>query len=81
MTETSTGQDKLKVCCPGLHGRPNGPSDRTSTGVKIADNDAGFVLTPDGKRYYIAVFVSDSQEDDPTNASIISRISQSYTIL
>ena len=33
------------------------------------------VLTPDGKRYYIAVFVSDSQEDDPTNASIIAPIS------
>ena len=77
MTETSTGQDKLKGLLPPdcTVGHKTGSSDRTSTGVKIADNDAGFVLTPDGKRYYIAVFVSDSQEDDPTNASIIARIS------
>ena len=43
--------------------------------MKIADNDAGFVLLPDGRRYYIAVFVSDSYETDAVNAAIIAAVS------
>ena len=49
--------------------------DAYEDAVKRMPKNDSFVLTPDGKRYYIAVFVSDSQEDDPTNASIIARIS------
>ena len=44
--------------------------------MKIADNDAGFVLLPDGRRYYITVFVIHSMENDSVNAQIIADISQ-----
>jgi len=78
MLETSTGTDKLKGLLPGTIavGHKTGSSDRDANGKKIADNDMGFVLLPNGKRYSIAVFVMDSMEDDKTNASIIARISK-----
>ena len=38
----------------------------------MADNDAGIVIMPGGKKYYIAVFVTDSSETDEENAAIIT---------
>ena len=78
MIETSTGQNKLAGMLPpeAVIGHKTGSSDRDDNGMKIADNDAGFVRLPNGKTYYIAVFVMDSQETDQANASIIARISK-----
>lgn len=78
MIETSTGANKLKAGLPAdvTLGHKTGSSDRNAKGLKIADNDLGFVLLPNGKHYSIAVFVTDSYEDDTTNAAIIARISQ-----
>ena len=42
----------------------------------MADNDAGIVIMPGGKKYYIAVFVTDSSETDEENAAIIAHISR-----
>ena len=53
-----------------------GSSDRNLKGVKMADNDAGVVIMPGGKKYYIAVFVTDSSETDEENAAIIAHISR-----
>ena len=39
-------------------------------------NDAGLVILPDGRKYYIAAFVMDSYETDEDNANIIARISR-----
>ena len=75
---TSTGTDKIKGGLPSgvIMGHKTGSSSRTARGIKIADNDLAFVQLPDGKRYTIAVFVMDADEDDKTIAGIISRISR-----
>lgn len=78
LIQTSTGSNKLKGLLPKevRVGHKTGSSNRTREGVKIADNDAGFVCLPNGETYYIAVFVMDSQETDETNAAIIARVSK-----
>lgn len=75
---TTTGTDKLRGFLPAetVVGHKTGSSDRNAKGMKIADNDLGFVLLPNGKYYTIAVFIMDSMEDDKTNAAIIARISK-----
>lgn len=84
MIETSTGMNKLRAGLPDavILGHKTGSSMRTKEGVRLADNDAGFVRLPNGKQYYIAVFVMNSLEDDQTNAAIIAEISRKvYEIL
>lgn len=78
MVETSTGANKIKGLLPAeaVVGHKTGSSDRDRQGMKMADNDAGVVLLPDGRKYYIAVFVADSYETDEGNAEIIARISR-----
>lgn len=78
MLETTTGADKLKGLLPPDTpvGHKTGSSDRNKAGLKMADNDLGFVLLPNGKHYTIAVFIMDSMEDDKTNASVIARIAK-----
>ena len=78
MTETATGSNKLKGLLPSntVVGHKTGSSDRNLKGVKMADNDAGIVIMPGGKKYYIAVFVTDSSETDEENAAIIAHISR-----
>lgn len=78
MLETATGADKLKAGLPPQTplGHKTGSSSRLPDGLKIADNDAGFVRLPDGSFYYIAVFVSDSRLSDAENAAIIAAISR-----
>lgn len=77
LIDTETGEDKLRGKLPRqvVVGHKTGSSDRNPDGMKLADNDVGFVALPDGSYYYIAVFVSDSYETDEVNASIISSIS------
>lgn len=78
LIETSTGMNKLRAGLPAevVLGHKTGSSMRTEAGVRIADNDAGFVRLPEGKQYYISVFVMNSLEDDATNAAIIADISR-----
>ena len=79
MIATSTGSDKLKGLLPAetIIGHKTGSSDRDSTGMKAGDNDMGFVYLPHGGDHYtIAVFITDSMEDDKTNAAIIAQISK-----
>ena len=54
----------------------SGLSGRNEAGVMIADNDIAIVQLPDGRYYSLAVFVSDSREDDETNVGIITDISK-----
>lgn len=77
MTGTVTGADKLKAGLPRgtVFGHKTGSSSRTAEGVKIADNDAGFVILPDGRTYYIAVMISDSRMSDRENAALAAEIS------
>ncbi len=78
MIDTTTGPDKLKALLPKevIVGHKTGSSFRSKEGLKVADNDIGFVYLPNGKQYSIAVFVMNSMEDDKTNASIIAEISK-----
>ena len=79
MIATSTGSDKLKGLLPAetIIGHKTGSSDRDSTGMQAGDNDMGFVYLPHGGDHYtIAVFITDSMEDDKTNAAIIAKISK-----
>lgn len=78
MTDTETGANKLKGLLPAqiAVGHKTGSSDRNANGMKAADNDAGAVILPDGRKYYIAAFVTDSYETDAGNADIIARISR-----
>lgn len=75
---TTTGANKLKAGLPAgtVIGHKTGSSDRTADGIRIADNDAGYVVLPDGRRYCIAVFVTESEENDAVNAAIAASVSQ-----
>lgn len=79
MTESETGKDKLRAGLPKkkvLLAHKTGSSDRNEFGIKIGDNDMGFVVLPDGQYYTIAVFVMNSHETDEANARLISDISR-----
>lgn len=78
MLKTETGENKVKAGLPEntkfFH--KTGSGSRTSNGIKIADNDAGYVLLPNGDIYYIAILIKDSPLSDEENAKIISDISK-----
>lgn len=78
LENSATGPDKLRAGLPeGVRlGHKTGSSDRTPEGVWIADNDAGYVILPDGRSYCIAVFVTDSREERAANAAVIAAISR-----
>lgn len=67
----ATGADKLRAGLPDgtTLGHKTGNSDRID-GRRIADNDAGYFLLPDGRSCCIAVLATDSGEEDATNAGI-----------
>ncbi len=73
-----TGQDKLKagLLKDVILGHKTGMSSRKPDGVRIAENDAGFVILPNGETYYIAVFVTESKMADKENTALIAQISK-----
>lgn len=79
MVECQTGKKRLPryLTDQGITiGHKTGSSDKNEKGQRIATNDIGFVILPNGHRYSIAVFVKDSEEDDPTNEQVIADISR-----
>lgn len=78
MIRTVTGKDKLKAGLPKgtVLGHKTGMSSRKPDGVRIAENDAGFVILPSKDVYYIAVFVQESVMTDDKNTALISEISK-----
>lgn len=78
LSDSKHGDEKLKAGLPKnvLIGHKTGSSGRNEFGYKIADNDMGFVVLPNGQYYTIAVFVMNSQETDKANAAIIAKISK-----
>lgn len=77
LIKTQTGNDKLKAGLPAnvTLGHKTGSSSRTKDGIKIGDNDAGFVTLGNGKTYYITVLVANSKLSDRENAALIAKIS------
>ena len=78
LIETSTGLDKIKGLLPSevVVAHKTGMSSRNDLGLKAADNDIAIVFLPNGKSFSIAVLITNSTEDNKTNAQIIAEISK-----
>ncbi|MEI8135316.1 MAG: class A beta-lactamase, subclass A2 [bacterium] len=78
MTQSHNDPDRLKAGLPAdaILAHKTGTSGRNRNGMKAAHNDIGIVTLPNGKRYAIAVFVSNSHERDEENSKIIADISK-----
>jgi len=79
MRETSTGPKRLKGQLPEgtIVAHKTGYSGaHKATGVYAAVNDIGIVSLPNGKYFYISVFVTESNEDFDTNERIIADIAK-----
>lgn len=78
LCETTTGADKLRAGLPEgtTIGHKTGSSDRNARGVKIADNDLGYVELSDGSGYAICVYVSETTLSDRESAALIAAVSR-----
>jgi beta-lactamase class A len=77
MFETSTGPKRIKGLLPPgtVVAHKTGSSGKNSMGITAAVNDIGIVELPDGTHFAIAVFVSNSSENEEVNERIIAEIS------
>jgi beta-lactamase class A len=78
MKETKTGEARLKGQLPKntIVAHKTGSSGVNKEGLTAAVNDIGIVFLPNGKYYFISVFVTDSKENADTNEKIIADISR-----
>lgn len=78
MRETSTGMKRIKGMLPEgtVVAHKTGSSGRDENGIATATNDIGIVWLPDGRFFYISVFVADSKETDEMNERIIADLSK-----
>ena len=78
MVETSTGPDRIKGLLPEgtIVGHKAGTSGTDENGITAAFNDIGIVKLPNGGSFAIVIFISNSKEDDDTNAKAIAEISK-----
>lgn len=78
MKGTQTGIKRLKGGLPEgtVVAHKTGSSGANKAGLTAAVNDIGIVFLPDGRHYFISVFVTDSREDAAANEKIIADISK-----
>lgn len=78
MIATETGNKKIRYLLPKnvKVGDKTGSSDRLKNNIKIADNDSGFIVLPNGEVYFLSIFIYNSKESDEENARIIAEISK-----
>ena len=77
MTEAVTGLGRLRAGLPpGTVLAHKTGSSGTHEGLTAATNDIGLVTLPDGRRFAIAVFVTDSRADEQTREGVIARIAR-----
>ena len=78
MTETTTGPKRLKGLLPEgtVVAHKTGSSDTNNEGMTYAVNDIGIVVLPDGRKYSIVVFVTNSYESYDDSEKIIADISK-----
>ena len=76
MVKTSTGPGRLKGLLPesAIVAHKTGSSGENENGLAAATNDVGIITLPNGKHFYITVFVSDSKADEKTRDNIIAEI-------
>ena len=75
MAASTPGAKRLKGQLPGgtVVAHKTG-TDATRNGVTAATNDIGIITLPDGRHLAIAVFVKDSNADEPTREGTIAKI-------
>ena len=78
MTETSTGQKRIKGLLPaGTNvAHKTGTSGTNDKNVTSAINDAGIVTLPNGKKFAVVVFVSNSIDNTEISEKIIAKITK-----
>lgn len=79
MRETSTGNNRLKGQLPEgtVIAHKTGTSGVNKlSGITAAVNDIGVVFLPNGRHFFISVFVTDSKEADAANEKIIADIAK-----
>ncbi len=79
MRETSTGANRLKGQLPEgtvVAHKTGFSGTNKQTGVTAAVNDIGIVFLPNGKHFFISVFVTDSKEDTEANERLIAEIAK-----
>ena len=78
MTETTTGPNRIKGLLPeGTSvAHKTGTSGTNDKGVTAAINDAGIVTLPNGKKFALVVFVSNSSEKPAEMEKTIARIAK-----
>jgi beta-lactamase class A len=78
MVETTTGPNKLKGKLPkeAIVAHKTGYSGANKEGMVGATNDIGIVILPNGKKFAIALFVSDSMENEKANDGIMAEVAK-----
>ncbi len=78
MKETETGENRLKGQLPKgtIVAHKTGSSGANKEGLTAALNDIGIVFLPNGKHFFISVFVTNSKENATTNEKIIADIAK-----
>lgn len=78
MRETETGQHRIKGLLPEntIVAHKTGSSGANKEGLTAAVNDIGIVFLPNGKHFFISVFVTNSKENAETNEKIIADITK-----
>lgn len=78
LTETNNPADRIKGRLPEgtVVAHKTGTMSTDSTGLCPAFNDAGIVYLPDGKPFFIAVFLSDSKAAPEKNAEHIALLTK-----
>lgn len=78
MAETTTGINKIKGKLPkeAIVAHKTGYSGANKEGIVGATNDIGIVILPNGKKFAIALFVSDSMENEKTNDGIMADVAK-----
>ncbi|NJK97001.1 MAG: class A beta-lactamase, subclass A2 [Bacteroidales bacterium] len=77
MKATETGKRRIKGQLPdGTIVAHKTGSSGTNNGITEAVNDIGIVFLPDGKYFFISVFITNSKEDEATNEKIIADIAK-----
>lgn len=78
MKQTKTGPERLKGQLPNgtVVAHKTGTSGTNKAGLTAAVNDIGIVFLPNGKHFFISVFVTNSTENEKTNEKIIADIAK-----
>ncbi len=78
MKSTRTGKKSIRGELPNntIIAHKTGRSGKNDAGVTGAVNDIGIVFLPNGKYFYLSIFVSNSKEDEEINQKIIADIAK-----